>query len=144
MEGLRWLTGQASSLHTPCSRCKAAGCPWDHVAGKPICPDCQELLARGEGPPLVERVERQPCAVCQQVGVLRFLTLPLHGPQPLEIDLCGTHFQALLRRRLDRYAFRQLSSRLQHIGVSPREVFLLHEAFYDELGHPLQPVRELN
>jgi hypothetical protein len=33
-----------------------------------------------------------------------------------------------------------LSRRLQTIGLGARQVFLLHEAFYDERGHPLQPV----
>lgn len=142
MEGLRWLTAERTSLQVACSRCHAIGCPWDRVAGKVMCPDCQELLAVGEGPPLIEKVEKRICAVCDQVGTLRFLTFPLHTPQALEIDLCGPHFQALLRRRLDRYSYRQLSRRLHKVGVGPREVFLLHEAFYDDLGHPLQPVPE--
>jgi hypothetical protein len=142
MEALRWVTNQGQSLHTPCSRCEAAGCPWDQVAAKPICPDCQELLARGEGPPLIERVERKPCVVCDQVGTLRFLTLPLHGSEAIEMDLCGAHFQALVRRQLDRFSYHQLCRRLKQLGVHPREVFLLHEAFYDEFGHPLQPVQE--
>lgn len=140
---MRWLHEDAPQLHMPCSRCRADGCPWDHLAGRPICPDCQELLARDEGEPLIERAERQPCAICQQYGVLRLRTLPLNGPAPIEIDLCGFHLQAMLRRRLDRIAFGELSSRLGELGVHPREVFLLHEAFYDDLGHPLQPVPEL-
>ncbi len=143
MEGLRWLHGQITSTHQPCSRCQASGCPWDYLAGKPVCPDCQELLARGEGEPLIERAERSPCVICQEIGVLRLQTVPLNGPGPLEIDLCGSHLQALLRRRLDRIAFGELSTRLGELGVRPNEIFLLHEAFYDELGHPLQPVPEL-
>ncbi len=142
MEGLRWIMGERSSLQSHCWRCHAIGCPWDRVADKPMCPDCQEQLALGEGPPLIERVEKRPCAVCEQMGTLRFLTFPLHGTQALEIDLCGPHIQALLRRRLDRYSYRQLSRRLSKISLTPREVFLLHEAFYDDLGHPLQPVPE--
>jgi len=100
-------------------------------------------LVRDEGEPLIERVERRPCAICHQVGVLPYVTLPLHSPEPLEIDLCGPHLQALLRRRLDRFAFRQLCDRLDDLGVKPRDLFLLHERFYDELGHPLLPVPEL-
>jgi hypothetical protein len=140
MEGLRWVKGGGQAAEAPCSRCQAAGCPWDRIAGKPICPDCQEQLALGEGAPLVEKAEKRPCAVCQQVGTLCYLTYPLHASEPVELDLCAQHFHALLRRRLDRYAFLQLCRQLQGLGVASQQVFLLHEAFYDNHGRPLQPV----
>ena len=31
---------------------------------------------------------------------------------------------------------------LRRVGVTPSQVFLLHEAFYDREGHALQPVPE--
>jgi hypothetical protein len=58
------------------------------------------------------------------------------------MDLCARHFQALLGRRLDHVAFYQLSRQLEAVGVAVRQVFLLHEAFYDGHGRPLQPVAE--
>jgi hypothetical protein len=140
MEGLRWVAGEGGTLQAPCSRCRSVGCPWDRVAGKAICPDCQEMLALGEGDPLVERAEKKRCAVCSQVGTIRFQTYPLHVPESVEMDLCPEHFHALLSRRLDRYAYFQLSRQLQGLGVSARQVFLLHEAFYDDQGRSLQPV----
>jgi hypothetical protein len=134
---------EALTPRAPCSRCKSAGCPWDRLAGQPVCPDCQEALAQGEGEPFVVRTEKLHCAVCRQAGTVRYLTYPLHSSEPIEIDLCPRHFQALLARRLDRHAYHQLSRQLQTLGFSTRQVFLLHEAFYDEQGHSLQPVPEL-
>jgi hypothetical protein len=142
MEGLRVLSGDGLVPLAPCNRCQAAGCPWDRIVDKPICPDCQELLVQGEGAPLIERVEKKACAACQQVGTIRYITYPLHEPQAIEINLCPRHFHALLGRRLDRYAYWQLGRQLQTLGLKPRQIFLLHEAFYDENGHPLQPVME--
>jgi hypothetical protein len=142
MEALRRVTSEGLVPEAPCSRCRATGCPWDRIADRPICPDCQELLALGEAEPLVERVEKRPCAVCRQVGTVRYLTFPLRTREAVEFDLCARHFHALLRRRLDPYAFVQLGRQLQALGVMTRQVFLLHEAFYDEHGRPLQPVPE--
>jgi hypothetical protein len=107
-----------------------------------MCPDCQESLVLGEGPPLIERVESRVCAVCRQVGTLRYVTYPLQSAQPIEVDLCGQHLRCLLSRRLDRSALKQMGQMLRKIGVTPKQVFLLHEAFYDEKGRPLQPVPE--
>jgi hypothetical protein len=107
-----------------------------------VCPDCQESLALGEADPLVERLVPNDCAVCGAPGTVPYLTYPLHARDPLAIDLCAGHFHALLARRLDRYAYRVLSRQLQEVGLSSKHIFLLHEAFYDERGHPLQPVRE--
>jgi hypothetical protein len=140
MDGVRWVKGDGLTPEAVCSRCGATGCPWDCIAGKPMCPDCQEQLAMGEGEPLVERAERHHCAVCQQVGTVRYLTYPLHATDPVELDLCAQHFHALLRRRLDRYAFLQLARQLQALGMASQQVFLLHDAFYDPQGRPLQPV----
>jgi hypothetical protein len=142
MQGLRLITGSGQSPVAPCSRCQATGCPWDRIGEQAICPDCQEQLALGEGEPLIERLVRHQCAVCRQSGTVRYLTFPLHARDPLEIDLCPQHFHALLGRRLDRSAHRQLSRQLRSVGLGVRQVFLLHEAFYDERGHPLQPVPE--
>jgi hypothetical protein len=143
MEGLRLWSEDGFNTHTPCSRCQATGCAWDRVAGKPICPDCQESLVVGEGAPLIERMDRRACAVCSHVGSLRYLTLPLHTTRPLEFDLCSRHFRALLMRRLDPAALAQLTRGLQTLGLVRRQVFLLHEVFYDESGRPLQPVPDL-
>jgi hypothetical protein len=142
MGGLRVVkTGGAA--RGACSRCRATGCPWDHIAGESFCPDCQESLAQGEGEPLIVRTEKNRCAVCEQQGTIRYLTYPLHAAEPVEMDLCPRHFHALLSRRLDRYAYHQLGRQLQALGLTARQVFLLHEAFYDEQGRPLQPIPEL-
>jgi hypothetical protein len=139
MEGLRLAEDTAGARAVPCERCGAAGSPWDRIAGRPLCPDCQESLALGQAPPLVERPEARPCAACGRVGSLPYLTYPLHAAAPVEIDLCGGHFQALLGRRLDPAAFHRLADQLRALGVAARQVFLLHEAFYDGRGRPLQP-----
>ncbi len=140
MKGVRLSTASGQSPGAPCSRCHATGCPWDRIGDQAVCPDCEEQLALGEGEPLVERLVSHGCAVCGQHGTVRYMTFALHARDPLEIDLCPQHFHGLLARRLDRYAYRQLGRQLQGVGLSARQVFLLHEAFYDERGHPLQPV----
>lgn len=142
MEGLRFVNASGQSPLAPCSRCQATGCPWDRIGEHPICPDCQEMLALGEGEPLVERVIPSRCLICHHSGSVRYITFPLHGREPLAIDLCPGHFHDFLARRLDRYAYRTLNRGLQGLGLSVKQVFLLHEAFYDERGHPLQPVPE--
>jgi hypothetical protein len=140
MEGLRLLTGRKGWPQAPCSRCQATGLSWDQSGGKPICPDCQEVLALGEGPPLVERTESRPCVVCGHLGAISYLTLPLHTETPLEIDFCARHFRALLHRRLDCFALERLAEKLAALGMARRQIFLLHETFYDEEGRALQPV----
>lgn len=142
MEGLRVVTASGHSTVAACSRCEATGCPWDRIGDQPICPDCQEQLALGEGQPLVERLIPNRCLICQQIGTVRYLTYPLHSRDPLAIDLCTGHFHDYMGRRLDRYAYRTLSRGLQALGLSVKQVFLLHEAFYDERGHAIQPVPE--
>jgi hypothetical protein len=142
MDGLR-VVKEAFAVQAPCSRCQATGCPWDRLASQAVCPDCQESLAQGEGEPLIVRTEKHRCAVCHQLGTVPYLTYPLHSTEPVEMELCPRHFHALLARRLDRHAYHQLSRQLQRLGFAARQVFLLHEAFYDEQGRPLQPVPEL-
>jgi hypothetical protein len=142
MEGMRLVEGLTLSALIPCMRCQSDGCPWDRIAGKPICPDCQEALALGEAPALVERAERKRCLVCQHLGTVRYLTFPLRSTEAVEFDLCPRHFEALLSRRLDRHAHLQLSRQLNSLGLSAKQVFLLHEAFYDDNGRALQPVPE--
>jgi hypothetical protein len=140
MDGLRWVTGDGLAPRSPCSRCRATGCPWDRIGDKPICPDCQELLALGEGDPLIEKLRPRSCSLCARNGTVPYITYPLRAQGPLAIDLCSEHFHALLGRRLDRAAFRRLSRQLQALGLNAHQVFLLHEAFYDDNGRPLQPV----
>jgi hypothetical protein len=100
-------------------------------------------LALGEAPPLMEQAEMKRCLVCQHLGTVRYLTYPLQANEAIEFDLCPRHFEALLSRRLERYALLQLSRQLQLLGLSAKQVFLLHEAFYDENGRALQPVPEM-
>lgn len=142
MEALRLLAADTSANRVACSRCQALGCPWDRIAGKPICPDCQEQIVIGEGPPLLEKVQKNSCAICQHCGTLCYLTYPLRATRPVEIDLCAAHVQALISRRLDRHALKQFGRQLQVHGIQAQQLFLLHEAFYDEKGRPLQPVHD--
>jgi hypothetical protein len=141
MDGLRVVSGDGLTARGACSRCGATGCPWDRIGEQAVCPDCQEQLALGEGDPLIERLRPRRCAVCGQGGIVPYLTYPLHAQNPLEVDLCPQHFHALLGRRLDRHAHAQLARQLRALGLTAHQVFLLHEAFYDEHGQPLQPVR---
>jgi len=142
MQATRMIAGKGPAPEAPCSRCQAVGCPWDRIGDKPVCPDCQENLVLGEGPPVVERVESHSCAICGYSGTLRYVTFPLRGQRPVEIDLCSRHFEDLLGRRLDGNALRHLGRQLEMLGLSTRQLFLLHEAFYDDQGHPLQPLPE--
>jgi hypothetical protein len=143
MAGLRIVAGMEVMPTTPCNRCQADGCPWDRIGDKPICPDCQEKVAQGEEPALVEKVDfTHSCAICEHTGTVRYLTYPLHLKEPLEIHLCGEHLKALLYRRLDRSAFQHLVERLDSLGLTTQQIFLLHNAFYDAVGRQLQPVTE--
>jgi hypothetical protein len=96
----------------------------------------------GEGDPVVERTDRRRCAVCFHQGTLRYLTFPLRSRRPVEIDLCAEHMRCLVGRRLGPHAFEQLRRQLVALGIEPREIFLLHEAFYDARGRALQPAGE--
>jgi hypothetical protein len=139
MDGLRVVASAAISPHEPCCRCRAEGSQWDRVNGLPCCPDCQESLVQGEGDPLTFRTERRRCVVCGRAGSVRFLTMPLRPREPVEMDLCATHVRGLLARNLDATAYAQLRRQLSVVGLSPRGIFLLHEAFYDDEGRALQP-----
>ena len=122
-----------------CCRCVDFG-PWDRIASKGYCPNCQEMLALGDAPPLVERAnKRRICAVCGCRGTVCYATLPLNSEAAVEMDLCGEHLRALLSRGLGPHAYHQLHRQLQAVGVAAEDVFLLHEAFYDSNGRALQP-----
>lgn len=142
MDSLRWVSGDGVAADEPCSRCQASGCHWDRILHRAFCPDCEESLALGEGPPLVLRAERRRCVVCDRQGTVPFQTFPLHASGPVEMDLCGEHFRALLGRRLGPHAFHQLRRRLETLGLRAERVFLLHEVFYDNSGRALAPVAD--
>lgn len=139
MERVRIAPVSSVSLTAPCCRCgQTEGC-WDRIAGKAYCPDCQELLAVGEGEPLYEPTERRHCAVCNRLGTVCFHTFPLQVRTPVAIDLCAEHLRCLIGRRLSTYAFLQLRRQLQSLGLRTQDLFLLHDAFYDPQGQALQP-----
>jgi hypothetical protein len=98
----------------------------------------------GLADPLVERTEQQRCGACGSTGTVRFLTFPLQGTIPIEMDLCPEHLRALLGRRLNPVAFGQLRRRLRGLGLTVERIFLLHDAFYDERGRALQPAVEMD
>jgi hypothetical protein len=140
MDHVRWDQDSLSYRSLlPCCRCDNADRPWDRIAGKAYCPECQELLILGESPPLVERTERRPCAICHKIGAVGFLTFPLPGTRPLAMDFCPEHLRALLGRRLGPFAYHQLRRQLDALGLTADDFFLLHNAFYDPSGHALQP-----
>jgi hypothetical protein len=139
MNALRTLTADEEAAPTVCGRCRAAGCPWDRIGGTSVCPDCQEMLVRGEGEPLCIHAEPRCCAACRSVGTLPFVTVPLRA-RAVAIDLCPTHLRALLGRSLERAAFLELARQLHAVKLVPGRIFLLHEAFYDRQGKALQPV----
>jgi hypothetical protein len=140
MDYLKLIPADPSTPSPPCCRCGIVGEYWDKLAGRPFCPDCQEALARGDGPPLIERTEKRPCCVCDRPGTVRYLTQPLNTTVLLEMDLCPEHFRALLARCLGPFAFHQLSRQLRALKLTAEQVFLLHDAFYDRQGRALQPV----
>lgn len=140
MSSLRVVTGDKISPFQPCYRCGARDCQWDRIGPHPVCPDCAEALIAGEAEPLSEPLEKKVCAVCGRTGTVRFLTFPLREPEPVEIDLCPRHFRDLLGRRLSAQAFGVLRRKLNALGFAVEQVFLLHEAFYDEDGQALHPV----
>ncbi len=139
MESLRLVSGTDVSS-TPCDRCQAVQGRWDRIAGKVMCPQCEESLLQGETAPLREPSQPNRCAICNRLGTVCYLTYPLQSESPVEIDLCGQHLRDLLGRRLGPYAYYQLRRQLRSCGFEPTEVFLLHEAFYDEAGRALRPI----
>lgn len=142
MSSIRIVAASGVSTRQPCGRCGAVGCHWDQLAGQALCPDCQESLLLGEADALLLQRERRHCCVCDQPGTVPYVTYPLHDAQALEIDLCPLHLRALMGRRLTCRAFRRLRRQLNLFGVAVEQVFLLHEAFYDESGTALRPLAE--
>lgn len=143
MESIRIVPANALPFVLPCCRCGKDDRLWDRIADKAYCPNCQEALAIGEGPPLIERTEKKRCGVCDQVGTVCFHTFPLQREAPLALDLCPEHLRGMVGRRLGPHAFHQLRRRLQALGVGVEEIFLLHCAFYDDQGRAIQPAVEL-
>ncbi len=139
MESLRLATYEIKPAVVPCHRCQASKRRWDRVAGKALCPECQESLVLGLTEPFSARTEDNHCAACGRRGTARYLTYPLQSETPVEIDLCPEHLRALLGRRLGPYAFHQLRRRLHILGLGVELIFLLHDSFYDENGKALQP-----
>ena len=134
MDSLRLAPSDSIFPKIPCCRCADHARWWDRIAGKTYCPNCLEMLAMGEGDPMVERTDRRRCAVCHHLGTVRYVTFPLHSRRPVEIDLCSEHVRALVARRLGPHAFEQLRRQLHAIEMQVNDVFLLHEAFYDNHG----------
>ena len=128
MENIRLASPDSIFPKIPCSRCADQSRWWDRIAGKTYCPNCLEALAMGEGDPMVARTDQRRCA--------------LHSRRPVEMELCSEHVRALVGRRLGPHAFEQLRRQLHGLGLESAEVFLLHEAFYDEHGRALQPAVE--
>ncbi len=141
---LRVMAEDSLSAQQPCCRCGATGGPWDRIGRQPFCPDCQEALVQGTVEPLIVRAEQGSCAVCARHGTLSFLTFPLGLTEALLMDLCPEHFRALLGRRLERCDFQHLRQELARLGLEPGQIFLLHEAFYDNQGRALQPAHEVD
>lgn len=139
MDGVRVLTSNGIPANLPCCRCDRSDRNWDRIASKAYCPNCQEMLAVGEGPPLVEPTEKRRCAVCNRLGTVCFQSFPLHHEGVAAIDLCAEHLRGLIGRRLGQYAFNQLRRQLKRVGLSADHIFLLHQAFYDPQGRALQP-----
>jgi hypothetical protein len=109
----------------------------------PLCPDCQEVLLRGEGEPLLFRREPGRCALCARKGTVRFLTFPLHESEPIEVDLCPGHLRDLMARRLTRRSYQRMRRALNLLGLAVEQIFLLHESFYDDKGRALRPLPEV-
>ena len=144
MDSLRLARSQRKPAVLPCRGCASTERSWDRIAGKVFCPECQEALVMGLAAPLMQRTENHRCGACSRVGTVRFLTFPLQGPTPVEMDLCSEHLRALLGRRLSTAAFGQLRRRLHSLGLGVEQIFLLHDAFYDAQGRALQPALELD
>lgn len=143
MDSIHLASADSIFPKIPCSRCTDETRWWDRIAGKTYCPNCMEALAMGEGDPLIARTDRQRCAVCYHLGTVRYVTFPLHSRRPVEIDLCPEHLRALVARRLGPHAFEQLRRQLRSLDLEVAEIFLLHEAFYDDGGRALQPAVEI-
>src|SRR5262245_48947939 len=142
MDSIRLAPTGSVFPQIPCCRCGDNTRPWDRICGKTYCPNCMEALAMGESEPVVERTDRRRCGVCHHLGTVRYLTFPLHSRRPVELDLCAEHLRAMVGRRLGPHAFEQLRRQLYVLGLEAADVFLLHDAFYDEQGRAIQPAVE--
>ncbi|MCI0642852.1 MAG: hypothetical protein L0Y72_09335 [Gemmataceae bacterium] len=142
MDAIRLAPTGSVFPQLPCCRCGDNSRYWDRLGGKTYCPNCTEALAVGDGESIAERTDRRRCAVCHHLGTLRYLTFPLNSRRPVEMDLCGEHLRALLSRRLGPHAYGQLRRQLTGLELAVSRIFLLHEAFYDDHGHALQPAVE--
>jgi hypothetical protein len=142
VDSLRILPKDSLPALVACCRCAQLDRPWDRIADKAYCPNCQELIAVGEAPPLIERTEKKRCAACDVLGTVTFRTFPLGKASAIEIDLCPEHLRGLLARRLGPHACHQLRRQLQALDLRVEDVFLLHGAFYDDNGRALQPAIE--
>jgi hypothetical protein len=139
MESLRLAATEAVPVRVPCCRCGRDERAWDRIVGKAYCPNCQEMLAIGEGEPLIEKTHDNRCAICARLGTVCFHSFPLQKTVPIAIELCPEHLRALLGRRLGPYGYHQLRRLLEGQGIDAHQVFLLHGAFYDVRGRALQP-----
>ncbi len=143
MERLRLAPLEEVPVVSSCCRCQAGEHFWDRICGNSYCPNCQESLVLGEAPPLVERSEKKRCVVCNRVGTVKFLTYPLKLRASIEMDLCAEHLRSLLGRKLLPYAYHQLRRQLNSHQLSPDDIFLLHNEFYDRSGRALRPALEV-
>src|SRR5260221_4407607 len=100
MERIRLAAVAKEHALVVCSRCNRGGGRWDRIADQPYCPHCQEGLALGETEPLILRTAKDRCAVCDQLGTVRFLTFPLQSAEAVELDLCPGHVRGILVRHL--------------------------------------------
>src|SRR5262249_59669451 len=58
MGGMRLSPPDRVPHWEPCCRCGKLAQGWDRIVDKAYCPECQESLASGEAPPLVERTQK--------------------------------------------------------------------------------------
>ena len=142
MDGIRICPPNSVPLGIPCCRCAGHARGWDRIADKAYCPDCQEAIIVGQADPIIERTQKHRCTVCSSEGTVRFCTFPLNALQAIEMELCPEHLRSLLGRRLGTHAFAQLRRQLAQLGLTVNDIFLLHDAFYDPHGRPLQPATE--
>jgi hypothetical protein len=143
MDSLRRLCVEEAPATEACSRCGCEDGRWDRIGDKPFCPRCEEAMMQGEIEGVRERPLEADCAVCGKSGTLRFLTFPLNADDAVEMHLCSEHFRNLLGRRLPPHAYHQLRRLLSTIKLDTREVFLLHDAFYNNSGRALRPIHSV-
>lgn len=142
MDSLRLAPAGSIPEMENCCNCSHGGQRWDRISARPYCPECQEGLALGETEALVLPTVKVSCTVCNHVGAVCYHTFPLNASAAVEMYLCAEHLRCLLGRRLGPHAFHQLRRQLATVGVRMADIFLLHEAFYDNLGRARQPVIE--